>query len=286
MNRGHGGDDILHGKKNKKLFLDYLSDASKKLKIKTLAYCLMDNHYHLVIENTSGRMSDFLKKLNGNYGKYYSKMSGRTGYVFQSRFKSTLIEKDSYLVKSIQYLLQNPVRAGIVPNAEDYKWSSVNSYYTSTKNKIVDIKFVKEMFGTKNEFLGALHTVSYDRLPVISSKYGSVLGSENFFKSSLKKHNRRKRPSEQSVGTKRKDDHYFEPTEKVIWEFEKKKRMKLNKIDISTIKGKRLRSELLVIIKDKTGLTYSEIGRFDIFRDLNSNSLRSIYRNTKKRLNH
>lgn len=289
MNRGHGGEDILDGDKNKILFLYYMADASKKLKIKILAYCIMDNHFHLIIENTSGKMSEFVKRFNSIYARYYCKISGRKGYVFQSRFKSTLIEKDAYLVKSIVYLLQNPVRAGVVQNSEDYKWSSVNSYYltnTANRNEILDIEFVKEIFGTKEAFLELLHSDVNKGLPIRSTKYGDILGSESFFKSAFKKYDRRLKLSEQSIGTKRNDDYYFDPIEKVLWEFERKRRMKLGELDISTIKGKRLRGELLVLLKDKTGLTYREIGTLDIFGDLNLNSLRSIYRNSKRRLNY
>ena len=115
MNRGYDGNRIFAGNKNKSQFLDYLEGASNQMKIRLFAYCIMDNHYHLILENTSGRMSDFLKLLNGQYGMYYRKMYGGKGYVFQRRFKSTIIEDDGYLIKSIEYLLQNPVRASIVP---------------------------------------------------------------------------------------------------------------------------------------------------------------------------
>jgi len=71
----------------------------------------MDNHYHLVLDNSSGKMSEYFKRLNGQYGMYYRKITGGKGYVFQGRFNSTLIEKDAYLLHSIAYLLRNPVRS-------------------------------------------------------------------------------------------------------------------------------------------------------------------------------
>lgn len=130
MNRGHEGTDIFYGNKNKSQFLDYLADAKTKMKIKIFAYCVMDTHYHLVLENSNGKMSEFMKRLNGQYGSYYRMVSGGKGYVFQDRFKSTLIEKDAYLLQSIAYLLRNPLRAGIVRNVEDYIWSSIKTYYS------------------------------------------------------------------------------------------------------------------------------------------------------------
>ncbi|MFW9879836.1 MAG: transposase [Candidatus Thorarchaeota archaeon] len=76
MNRGINCEKIFSGDKNKIQFLDYLEGFSKKLKIRILFYCLMDNHYHLVLENSSGKMSDFFRHLNGQYGMYYRKMKG------------------------------------------------------------------------------------------------------------------------------------------------------------------------------------------------------------------
>ena len=76
MNRGYDGNDIFVGNKNKSQFIDYLEGSSNQMKIRLFAYCVMDNHYHLVLENSSGMMSDFLKLLNGQYGMYYRKMNG------------------------------------------------------------------------------------------------------------------------------------------------------------------------------------------------------------------
>ena len=77
MNRGYDGNDIFFGNQNKSQFLDYLEGACHQLMIRLFSYCLMDNHYHLVLENSSGRMSDFLKLLNGQYGTYYRKKTVR-----------------------------------------------------------------------------------------------------------------------------------------------------------------------------------------------------------------
>ena len=120
-------------------------------------------------------------------------------------------------------------------------------------------------------------------VPSFITKYGEVLGSEDFFKSALKKYDRRTRPSTQSIGVQRQDERYFDPVEKVIWEFEKIKGIQIEEIDISTLEGKRQRGELLVLLKDQAGLTYKEIGKFDIFGYLKFNSLRGIYRNMKRK---
>jgi REP element-mobilizing transposase RayT len=283
MNRGHDGTDIFNGNKHKSQFIDYLEDATKKMKIKIFAYCVMDTHYHLVLENSNGKMSEFMKWLNGQYGAYYRKVSGGKGYVFQGRFNSTLIDRDAYLLQSIAYLLRNPVRAGVVSNAQDYTWSSIDAYYSNSSHDIVDADFVNELFESKEQLMAAIHTSGARQLPVKITRYGEFLGSEDFFKSALKKFDRRTRPTDQSIGTQRKDDFYFDPVEKVIREFEKIKGLKMEKIDITTLEGKRQRGELLVLLKDKGGLTYKEIREIDIFGDLRLNSLRGIYRNMKSK---
>ncbi|MFC2146085.1 transposase [Acidobacteriota bacterium] len=71
MNRGYDGNPIFAGNVTKSHFLDYLESAVTKMKMRIFAYCIMDNHYHMVLENTSGKMSDFMKLLNGNFGMYY-----------------------------------------------------------------------------------------------------------------------------------------------------------------------------------------------------------------------
>ncbi len=294
MNRGYAGNDIFAGNTHKSHFLDYLEESTKRMKIRIFAYCIMDNHYHLVLENSSGRMSDCLKLLNGQYGMYYRKMEGGKGYVFQSRFKSTIIEDDGYLIKSIEYLLQNPVRAGIVSRAESYTWSSIKYYFSKQKTEIIDAEYVNQLFGTKECLLNNLDSPDHREIPVRMTKHGEILGSDTFLILVLKKFNRRQRPTEQSIGVKRKDDRYFDPIEKVLREFEDSRGIKVDvidtwacegkrSIDTGTWEGKRLRGELLILLKDKAGLKYREISEMDIFSGMGFSSLRRLYRLSKER---
>ncbi|MCP5107311.1 MAG: hypothetical protein GY950_28245 [bacterium] len=226
MNRGYDGTDIFSKIRYKSQFLDYLEDSAKRMRIRVFAYCIMNNHYHLVLENSSGRLSDFLKLLNGQYGMYYRKTEGGKGYVFQSRFKSTIIEDDGYLIKSIQYLLQNPVRAGIIYRAEDYIWSSARYYFSSPdqQSDIIDAEYVNQLFGTKACLLAELESQAKKEISVKITKHGEVMGSDEFLKLALKKFNRRRNPHEQSIGTQRKDDLSFDSVERT----EKKGSGKLN----------------------------------------------------------
>jgi REP element-mobilizing transposase RayT len=282
MNRGYDGNDIFAGNKNKSHFLDYLEDSANKMHIRLFAYCIMNNHYHLVLENSSGRMSDFLKLLNGQYGMYYRKMEGGKGYVFQSRFKSTLIENDAYLIQSIRYLLQNPVRAGIVEHADSYIWSSAHYYFSDQQQDIVDAEYVNQLFGNQTQLFGDFESAGNKALPVRRTKHGEIMGSDAFMGIARQRHNRRTRPTEQSPGIQRKDDQCFEPIEKVFREFKSIHGIEADNIDTTNWEGKRLRGELMVLLKEKAGLTYKDIGEFTAFSDLSFKSLSGLYRRSKK----
>jgi hypothetical protein len=115
------------------------------------------------------------------------------------------------------------------------------------------------------------------------TKHGEIMGSDTFLKLALKKFNRRQRPTEQSIGVRRKEDLYFEPVERVFWEFESMRGIKVEGIDTGTWEGKRLRGELLILLKDEAGLKYREISDIDIFSNLSFSSLRRLYRISKER---
>ncbi|MDC8758457.1 transposase [Janthinobacterium fluminis] len=88
------------------------------------AYCLMGNHYHLMLETPAANLSAGMRHLNGNYTQWFNWRHERVGHVFQGRFKSILVDRDSYLLELCRYIVLNPVRALMVPAAADYPWSS------------------------------------------------------------------------------------------------------------------------------------------------------------------
>jgi REP element-mobilizing transposase RayT len=282
MNRGMDGENIFADSDLKRSFLEMLQEKSRKLKIRLFAYCIMDNHYHLVLENSSGKMSDFFRQLNGKYALNYRRKIGGRGYVFQDRFKSVLIENDSYLIVSILYTMRNPVTAGIVEKYNDYRWSSANEYFKGKVSESVDSEYIQELFGSKDEFERQIRTNRLEVLPVEEAPFGEVLGGRDFIEKAVEKFNRRKRSD--AVKRKRVDDRYFEPAEKVFQEFESMKGVKIDDIDVTSHRGKRLRGELLVLLKDLTELRYSDIAEFPIFNNLQLSSLGSLYKSTRRRL--
>ena len=280
MNRGIEKKKIFYDENLKKNYLELLSEYSRLKKIRIFAYCIMDNHFHIVLENSSMRLSEFMRNANSKYAISYRKQTGGKGYVFEDRFKSTIIENESYLITLIRYILQNPVRARIVDDPYKYAWSSINLYFQNKKSHFVDTKFVEDLFGTKKIFMNLVNDKILDNLPEKKAKFGRIMGSNDFIKISENKFDRRS--TSKIILNKRITDKYFEPVEKIIYEFEKKIGKKIEMIDTSTHIGKKERGLLLVNLKDYSGLKYKEIYEFDIFRDLKFNSMGHLYSSSKK----
>ncbi len=282
MNRGIEGRPILQLKSDKVLFLELLEKFQKLMKIRILAYCLMDNHYHLVLQNESGRMSDFFKQLNGQYAINYRKLHGGRGYLFQDRYKTMLIQDDAYLMLAIAYVLNNPVRKKLVSSFAEYPWSSASQYFHGKPATMVDCDYVEDLFGTEDELVRLINNLKTDELPMVRSNLGLIVGGKDFIPKALKLVERR--AGAESVERRRRKDMHFEPQEKVLAEFERIKKVKLTEIDVKTYHGKRLRSELLVLLREMSGMTYREIAKIDLFSDLELNSLGGLYRQARRHL--
>jgi REP element-mobilizing transposase RayT len=122
--RGDGREDIYLNDTDRILFQAVLADVCERFNWVCHAYCLMSNHYHLLIETPDGNLSRGMRQLNGVYTQAFNREHGRVGHVFQGRYKSILVEKDSYLLELARYIVLNPVRAGMVRSAKDWPWSS------------------------------------------------------------------------------------------------------------------------------------------------------------------
>ena len=122
--RGNAREPICITDTDRILFLDILKKTCERFNWLCHAYCLMDNHYHLVIETPDGNLSRGMRQLNGVYTQTFNKRHQRVGHVFQGRYKAILIEKESYLLQVSRYVVLNPVRAKIVESPDEWKWSS------------------------------------------------------------------------------------------------------------------------------------------------------------------
>jgi REP element-mobilizing transposase RayT len=122
--RGDGREGIFFSDEDREAWLTLFGEVCGRFNWVCHAYCLMTNHYHVVIETPEGNLSQGMRQLNGVYTQYVNRTHRRVGHVFQGRYKAILVEKDSYLLELARYVVLNPVRAGRVANAGEWPWSS------------------------------------------------------------------------------------------------------------------------------------------------------------------
>src|SRR4030042_1897831 len=116
--------EIFEDDLDRKAFLEILYRVCTRYHWLCHAFCLMDNHYHLLVETPEGNLSIGMRQLNGVYTQAFNRRHGRVGHLFQGRFKAILIEKDSHLLEACRYVVLNPVRAKRVHRPGEWIWSS------------------------------------------------------------------------------------------------------------------------------------------------------------------
>ncbi len=122
--RGDRREDIFEDDDDRRAFLQTLSQVVSQFNWLCYAYCLMDNHYHLLIQTPDGNLSKGMRQLNGVYTQASNRRHQRVGHLFQGRFKAILVDSDAYLLELARYVVLNPVRAGMVKKAAQWPWSS------------------------------------------------------------------------------------------------------------------------------------------------------------------
>jgi putative transposase len=125
INRGNGQARVFHKPQDYEAFLDLLAAAKQRQPVKLLAFCLMPNHFHLVVEpETLLDLSRFMQWLMTSHVRRYHQHYQSSGHVWQGRFKSFPVQRDEHLLTVLRYVRQNPVRAGLVSTDSDWPWSS------------------------------------------------------------------------------------------------------------------------------------------------------------------
>lgn len=126
--RGNGKRKIFENRRDRERFLSYLESAHERYGARFHAYCLMDNHYHLLLETPGANLSQICHLINGSYTTYFNLRKGRRGHLFQGRYKAILVEKGVYGQELSRHIHLNPVRAGLVKDPSLYEWSSYAHY--------------------------------------------------------------------------------------------------------------------------------------------------------------
>lgn len=140
LTRGNNRQDIFKDNIDYRKYIEILKRYKEKYKFKLYHYVLMKNHVHLVLEplRIGGSLAEIMKGINLSYAQYYKARYKHIGHFWQDRYKSIIISKDRYLLACGSYVELNPVRAGIVDDPEDYKWSSYSIYAYGKGDESID----------------------------------------------------------------------------------------------------------------------------------------------------
>jgi REP element-mobilizing transposase RayT len=152
LNRGNNLEHLFRNKRDREKFLVLLGKAKDRFFLMIHTYCLMDNHYHLLIETKEPNLSQSIQWLNVGYATYFNRRYRRSGHLFQGRFKAILIEADEYLRPLSRYIHLNPVRAKLVSTPDLYFWSSYRALIGKTRiPQFLEVDWLLSNFGEKRK---------------------------------------------------------------------------------------------------------------------------------------
>lgn len=137
MNRGNEKREIFKEGCDYEYFRSLLKDASASSGYKVLALTAMPNHFHILVKTSDVPIGDWMKPIQANYAKYFNNQYERCGHLFGGRYRSRLIDSQSYLLEASRYIHLNPVRAGIVQKPEDYRYSSYRTYLGLSSDPLI-----------------------------------------------------------------------------------------------------------------------------------------------------
>ncbi len=185
--RGNARMIIFKDDSDRRRFLLLLARAADWLGVTCHAYCLMNNHYHLVATTSRPNVSKVMKHVNGTYAQWWNARHDRLGHVFQGRFGAQIIQPESYFLAACRYIVLNPVRAGMVKRPDDWPWSSYRATAgLAARPALLRPELLLSHFGSRSpdlairryrEFVAA----NSDRTSVLPSTQ-PVLGCEAFIK--------------------------------------------------------------------------------------------------------
>lgn len=186
--RGNERKAVFKSKRDREKFLEYLESATHRYDAVIHAFCLMNNHYHLLIETPSGNLPQIMRHINGAYTTYFNAKRSRSGHLFQGRYKSILVEMDHYAKELSRYIHLNPVRAKMVKTPDEYEWSSYHFYIGKDPTPDwLNRDFILGYFGNSvsiaqkeyRKFVRLLDNEKYDN-PLDEVVSATLLGSPGF----------------------------------------------------------------------------------------------------------
>lgn len=146
--RGVNKQNIFYDNEDRRLFLNLIKKYGKKCNIKIHAFCLMDNHVHLELQDLNKNISLFMQCVCSLYARLFNLKYDRIGHLFQERFASEIIKNNEYFLTVFRYIIQNPIKAGICDSI-DYGWNSYKLY--KTINSFVDMSYISSLLGNEEQ---------------------------------------------------------------------------------------------------------------------------------------
>ena len=182
IHRGNRRQNVFLSQEDKSKYLDILNLQAKLFEIKIWAYCLMDNHVHLIVvpKDVEG-LSEAIGETHKLYTRMINFREKWRGSLWEGRFKSVVMD-ESYLYMAVRYVERNPVRAKIVDRAEDYQWSSAHFRVKKKENKLLDDFHLLDEINDWSEYLRSNEDDQQIRRFRNQSSSGRPLGSESFLK--------------------------------------------------------------------------------------------------------
>ena len=146
--RGVGKQILFEETEDYRFFLNRVRKFTKETGVAVCTYCLMENHVHMLLHDSGGNTTAFMQRLGVSYARYFNEKYDRVGHLFQDRFKSEIVDSESYFCTVVRYILRNPEKAGICP-AQAYRWSS---FAENKMNEFVELDLIREIFSSRNAF--------------------------------------------------------------------------------------------------------------------------------------
>jgi len=191
MNHGRQGEPIFTNEQDCTQFVSLLKETTEIWHLRIAAYCLMPNHYHLLVQTPNANISRCMRHINGVYTQRFNRFHHCDGQLFRGRYKSILVDADSYLLQLVRYIHRNPLRAGLTNELHRYAWSSHKGYLSSAEKwDWLHKEYVLSMLSKSKEdrLKRYRQFVSIEDPEEISKVFGGkkwpwLLGSERFVNS-------------------------------------------------------------------------------------------------------
>jgi len=178
--RGNARQDIFKIKKDFTDFLVILKENIERYNWQCYAYCLMSNHYHLLIKTLDPNLSQGMRQLNGVYTQKYNYNHKTVGHLFQGRYKAILVDEEKYFYELVRYVALNPVRAKMVKRPENYHWSSHREMLIDDEDNVTERNHILKKFDGLEEYKKYIYLGVGDSDVWEDLKGGIVLGSISF----------------------------------------------------------------------------------------------------------